>query len=110
MNEKQFKGGVEIKSLFKKLQERISANIPRAIHPYPHSVNIEMSFKTKILDVVLLLCLCVCLFVCFEIVSHFATQAGLKVLFWDNLKLTAVLLSAEIIGICLHAQFLCGIF
>lgn len=106
MNEKQFKGGVEIKSLFKKLQERISANIPRAIYPYSHSVNIEKSFKTNILDVVLLLCL----FVCFEIVSHSATQAGLKVLFWDNLKLTAVLLSAEIIGICLHAQFLCGIF
>lgn len=103
MNEKQFKGGVEIKSLFKKLQDRISANIPRAIYLYSHSVNIEMTFKTKLLDVAFL-------FVCFEIVSHSATQTDLEVLFWDILKLTAVLQSAEIIGNFLHSKFLCGIF
>lgn len=56
-----------------------------------------MTFKTKILAVVLL----VYLFVCFESISHSAIQAGLEVLFWDNLKFTAVLLSTEIIGIYL---------
>lgn len=33
MSEKLFKGGVETKSLFKILQDRISANIPRAVYP-----------------------------------------------------------------------------
>lgn len=51
-----------------------------------------------------------CLLVCFEIVSHSVTQADFEVLFWDILKLAAVRPSAEIIGTCLHAQFLCGIF